>query len=89
MGLDGGTVTVSSLGTITTTVQDLTHNDNSIDDATIENAGTIEASSANLHLDDDTINNAEGTQPLSAPQSSLTLDNTTVVGGTLHGPGHR
>ncbi len=83
VGLDGGTVTVGSLGTITTTVQDLTHNDNSIDDATIENAGTIEASSANLHLDDDTINNAEGTLAAIGAQSNLTLDNTTVVGGTL------
>ena len=80
----GGTVTVGSLGVITTTVQSLTHNDNAIDDATINDAGTIELSSAFLHLDDDIINNVGGTLGVIGTAPSLvSLDNTTVIGSTL------
>ena len=61
------------------------HNDNAIDDATINRRRHDRVEQAHLlHLDDDIINNVGGTLGVIGTAPSLvSLDNTTVIGGTL------
>ena len=93
----GGTVTVGSLGVITTTVQDPTGNDNSIDDATINNAGTLEATNGgNVTISADSVKNSGTILAESPADVSLTstfidvsVDDSIVnnVGGILETAG--